>query len=1307
MLLVVCSSIYSRLFTWKFASPAILLAAALTALAIVANSTTPSTQLQAQQTNNAPTFSATSYSFNLAENSDGSSTAVSVGTVSATDTDTGDILVYSLSGDFVGYSCTFNNRDPRPCQLASDNKFTINSLTGAITYKGKGENYEGIDTFNLEVQVTDGKIAVPVTVPVTVSVTNVAETPKFVPHRVVSSVDTYDFALESNADGSTTAIAIGKVRYDDQDDDTLTFAITGTGTNKFDISSTGDITYKGSGEASGTFALTVTVKDNASDTTADDTATVNVTVATAATDRAALIALYNATGGDSWTNGSKNASTEPWKINDSTSDMDDWYGIVATNGRVTQVHLARNNLNGTLPYQLGNLTNLTTLYIYHHDGPPVGSVTGSIPASLGNLTGLTILRLDGNRLTGEIPPELGNLSNLQELVLSDNRFTGTIPSELGKLSKLTDLSLRADHNYGNTNLYGPIPAEIGNLTKLEYLTLSRQKLTGEIPSSISNLTLLQNLHLSDNRLTGPIPSDISKLTALRVISLANNNLTGAIPSGIGSLTKATQLHLNDNELTGAIPSGIGGMSKLDVMRLYNNRLTGSIPSGIGSLDKLPTLEVFNNRLDGTIASEIGDMDAVTEILLYNNRLTGSIPTTIGNLDKVTDLRLENNRLSGSIPSEIGNMTALEIIQLELNALTGSIPAEIGNLSNLHTLFLHNNRLTGSIPSELGNATSLNLLRLSSNNLSGYLPSSLSKIPYLYWLLVDHNPNLRGRIPLDYKNSLSWLYYLWFNDTGICVSANVSFQSWINTIKGRGQAVGPYCGLMVDVSANPNQIREEDGPTRITITAQLTEFVGIAIRALVELAGSAIQDEDYEIVATAAPITLPAVGTPSGTTYMVIDPVHDHEPEHDEKIEVSVVDVVALNGGAQTSGAIAQSQVIVASSHNLPVQPVSGSDVVQLIQPTATPACTPRIARIEPSIRSVAIDGNENARLHVNAFGRQNIMDNSLADKVSFDWKLEDYQGNLIKHAIEAVDDGDKPDQRVIMLTAPQAAGTYKLTADLGRCECDDGDGEEDGCSAEFQIESLRKRDQPTPEAAPNNPEGEIPDLMNVGNGEQCDVFTPVDGGTHVNHDINVSVKANAGVVPDGEFICIQASDAGTASNRGMTHHRVTLDGRYFDIDGYSSVSERLTDYQLDGPMDVCIPLPPRLASNINDVAMIAKHPSNAKIEASNDPQRVLTVTPTPVTDSFTVLSSGVRLNGNGNMLCAKMSNLSGTVAAAYLGAPSALPTPTPTPKPTPEAPDTGGTAPPANTAALILLILIGIAILSLAATLIIPTKRQA
>ena len=88
----------------------------------------------------------------------------------------------------------------------------------------------------------------------------------------------------------------------------------------------------------------------------------------------ALITLYNATNGPSWTN----------KTNWLTSSVvGSWYGITVSGGHVTQVSLGNNNLNGSAAtFQPGNLPNLTHLLLFSNASLS-GSVAGwTLPTSL-------------------------------------------------------------------------------------------------------------------------------------------------------------------------------------------------------------------------------------------------------------------------------------------------------------------------------------------------------------------------------------------------------------------------------------------------------------------------------------------------------------------------------------------------------------------------------------------------------------------------------------------------------------------------------------------------------------------------------------------------------------------------------------------------------------------------------------------------------------------------------------------------------------------------------------------------------------
>ena len=155
------------------------------------------------------------------------------------------------------------------------------------------------------------------------------------------------------------------------------------------------------------------------------TATLEETIS----EREALVALYEATGGANWVENNNWMSDAP---------LGEWHGVTTDDrGRVITLSLQENELTGEIPPELGDLSNLESL------------------------------RLRDNRLSGEIPAELGGLSTLRELNLAWNKLTGVIPEELGNLSSLSLQGPRLDGN----ELSGQIPPELGNLSNLSWLYL--------------------------------------------------------------------------------------------------------------------------------------------------------------------------------------------------------------------------------------------------------------------------------------------------------------------------------------------------------------------------------------------------------------------------------------------------------------------------------------------------------------------------------------------------------------------------------------------------------------------------------------------------------------------------------------------------------------------------------------------------------------------------------------------------------------------------------------------------------------------
>ena len=255
-----------------------------------------------------------------------------------------------------------------------------------------------------------------------------------------------------------------------------------------------------------------------------------------AADRAALEALYEATGAADW------ADSTNWKTD---APLSQWYGVgTGDRGRVMELELGNNGLTGSIPPELADLADLERLFLH------------------------------GNGLTG-LPRELGRLVNLTDLDLRWNNLTGPVPTWLGSLVNLRRLDL------GDNGLTGPLPRELGNLVNVEWLMLHGNNLTGPVPAWLGSLVNLRLLFLGYNGLTGPIPRELANLVNLTFLALEWNALTGPVPASLGSLANLDALHLDGNDLAGPVPAELGSLANLGSLRLAGNwGLSGPLPPGL-------------------------------------------------------------------------------------------------------------------------------------------------------------------------------------------------------------------------------------------------------------------------------------------------------------------------------------------------------------------------------------------------------------------------------------------------------------------------------------------------------------------------------------------------------------------------------------------------------------------------------------------------------------------------------------------------------------------------------------------------------
>ena len=475
-------------------------------------------------------------------------------------------------------------------------------------------------------------------------------------------------------------------------------------------------------------------------------------------DRAALVALYEATDGPHWIDNTNWLTDAP---------LGEWYGVETDgSGRVVELDLSG---------------------LWDGDDSRGNGLLGSIPPELRNLANLEELDLGWNALAGRIPPELGQLGNLRRLVLWENGLQGHIPPELGSLGDLRTLILSGNR------LTGTIPPELGELAKLGGLLLHRNRLEGAIPPELGNLTELTSLRIAENELEGAIPSQLGSLTNLSTLSASNNNLTGPIPPELGNLAKLRKLWLHNNQLTGRIPSWLADSEQLRVLSLGTNQLTGPIPPWLGNLTELESLSLGGNLLTGRVPPDLGNLVNLTSLTVDGNPLTGSIPQSFLNLDKLRSLGCR--RTEGvCLPATVEFKEWLQDVEARGR---GNFPVDIlfcdeVDKRALATLYEVANgpdwiRSNGWPNGEdldrwhgvsTGSDGRVSGLDLTANELSGRLPEALGQLTSLTELRIADNA-LTGRLPVSLANTS--MEVLDYSGTSLCVADDPGYRTWLNGV----------------------------------------------------------------------------------------------------------------------------------------------------------------------------------------------------------------------------------------------------------------------------------------------------------------------------------------------------------------------------------------------------------------------------------------------------------------------------------------------------------------------------------------------
>ncbi|MBV6647104.1 MAG: cadherin domain-containing protein, partial [Cyclobacteriaceae bacterium] len=272
----------------------------------------------------------------------------------------GQLIASDADGDNLIFSITAGN------ELGA---FTL-SNTGELTIADAAIlDFETNPQFVLAVEVSDGSVNTSANI--TVDLNDINESPVVVDQTL--RVD------QSSANGTS----IGVIEATDPEDNALTFTILSGNTNGvFALNpTTGELTVNNSTELDFDTTPDYTLSVDVSDEQISTVIEVGVRVTTLERDRLALNDLFNSTNGPAWT------ASSNWG---GTTVDDTWTGIRIENGRVVEVQLPGNNIQGDVPESFGDLTGLRIIDLSDNAITSIPDVS-SFPA-------LQQLRLESNKL---------------------------------------------------------------------------------------------------------------------------------------------------------------------------------------------------------------------------------------------------------------------------------------------------------------------------------------------------------------------------------------------------------------------------------------------------------------------------------------------------------------------------------------------------------------------------------------------------------------------------------------------------------------------------------------------------------------------------------------------------------------------------------------------------------------------------------------------------------------------------------------------------------------------------------------------
>jgi len=275
-------------------------------------------------------------------------------------------------------------------------------------------------------------------------------------------------------------------------------------------------------------------------------------------DSVALVDLYNYANGYEWINQHNWLTTQP---------VSTWYGVQVQGGRVSSLQLPNNELMGTIPASLSDLTELRSLDLSNNHIQTITSLNG--------LTKLYEFDCSNNQLA--VLPALKDLGNVEIFACANNQLERLIKAEF--MASLRVLKC-------GSNAFVELPA-LEDFPNLKQLSCYANELTS-LPA-LSSLAQLEILECQHNYL-----SSLPNLGGLQNLTILNcqNNFLMQLPS-LTALIELEEVRCQNNKLT-SLPD-LDGLGSLQELICSNNQIQ-DIPD-LTNTPQLATLHCQLNQLE--------------------------------------------------------------------------------------------------------------------------------------------------------------------------------------------------------------------------------------------------------------------------------------------------------------------------------------------------------------------------------------------------------------------------------------------------------------------------------------------------------------------------------------------------------------------------------------------------------------------------------------------------------------------------------------------------------------------------------------